>query len=224
MHIKIRPCAAPAVLAVLMPTCLHAAGGAFLVDDAAIGKPGECQVEAWSAHASNGHFTGVAQPACVASLGIPIEFTATFSVARTETWTTFAGMQAKVTPWDAGRIAVALSAGTLIDATSGDTTLSYVNVPLTLKMAEDFRINLNVGGQWSEHEHLSWGGGFEWDLRPSWTLLAELSGLTGPAEDPRLQIGLRHSPTQSIDLDLIYGNNIAGEHAHWITAGTTARF
>ena len=60
----------------------HAAGGAYAVDDAAIGAVGECQVESWVAVAGNGDFVGVTQPACVAKLGVPVELTATAQAAR----------------------------------------------------------------------------------------------------------------------------------------------
>jgi hypothetical protein len=35
--------------------------------------------------------------------------------------------------------------------------------------------------------------------------------------------GLRYSPTKSIDCDLIYGRNLLGEGAKWVTVGLTVR-
>ena len=40
---------------------------------------------------------------------------------------------------------------------------------------------------------------------------------------PLLQIGLRYNPVKSVDLDLIYGRNITGEHSNWITLGLSFR-
>jgi len=39
-----------------------------------------------------------------------------------------------------------------------------------------------------------------------------------------VQAGLRVTPTEKLDLDLIYGHNITGENAHWFTAGLNLRF
>ena len=44
----------------------------------------------------------------------------------------------------------------------------------------------------------------------------------GPT-NPRLQSGVRYSPTKDIDCDLIYGRNLTGEGANWITVGLTVR-
>jgi hypothetical protein len=38
-----------------------------------------------------------------------------------------------------------------------------------------------------------------------------------------LQSGLRYSLTKRIDWDLIYGRNLTGEGANWITLGLTVR-
>lgn len=211
-------------LAAFLPERAHAAGGAYVVDDAAIGKPGECQVETWGSHASNDHFIGTSQLACVVQLGIPVEFAASLAAARSDAWTHFTGLQAKAVPIDTSRIAIAFTVGTILDVTAGETSFSFINVPITIKLHDRFRISVNAGGLWSERDHFTYGANLEWDVVQSWTLIAEVFGLTGPAEDPRFQLGIRHTPTKSVDLDLIYGNNIAGEHAHWVTAGVTVRF
>jgi hypothetical protein len=39
-----------------------------------------------------------------------------------------------------------------------------------------------------------------------------------------MQLGVHHSPTKDIDIDIVYGHNIAGESANWITAALTVRF
>jgi hypothetical protein len=35
--------------------------------------------------------------------------------------------------------------------------------------------------------------------------------------------GIRYSPTKDVDCDLIYGRNLLGEGANWITVGLTVR-
>src|SRR6201999_666185 len=83
-------------LAVLAPTSAYAAGGAYVVDDAVIGKPGDCQVETWVALASNHDLQAFTQPACVVKLGIPVELTGSFARVRSEgVWQTQVGPKIK---------------------------------------------------------------------------------------------------------------------------------
>jgi len=211
-----------------LSTKAHGAGP-YAVDDAAIGNSGECQVESWISAADNGDFIAVVQPACVATVGIPVEFTMAFSPVRFEgEWAALKGLQIKfiLVPFGDGYVAIALAGGTLADTTNGES-LTFVNVPITIKMGENLRLNVNGGWSFnsvSDSNHLTWGAAVEWDFRKSWTLIAEVFGLTGNQNDPRVQAGLRYSPTKAIDVDVVYGHNIIGEQASWLTAGVTVRF
>ena len=55
-------------------------------------------------------------------------------------------------------------------------------------------------------------------------------GQLGPAQDtvslvqPRVQVGLRWRPVDQFYFDVIYGRNITGENANWLTLSTTVRF
>ena len=85
------------IAAWLLPAAAMAAGGGFFVDDALIGKPGECKVESWASFASNHDFLAVTQPACVINAGIPVEAGATLVRARSDgEWSTGAGPKAKI--------------------------------------------------------------------------------------------------------------------------------
>src|SRR5258708_29036930 len=54
--------------------------------------------------------------------------------------------------------------------------------------------------------------------------VSEWFALMGPGQtNPRVQTGLRYSPTKDIDADLIYGRNLLGEGSNWITIGLTLR-
>jgi len=211
----------------LASTGAHAAGGPYAVDDVAIGMPGECQVESWVSFARNRDFIGTTQPACVLKFGsTPVEITTALAGVRgDDVWAAVTGLQAKVIliPVEPRNIGMALSVGMLVDATHGER-LTYVNLPVTIKLHDNFRVNVNGGALWAEDVHFTWGAGFEWEFRQRWTLLAEVFGQSGHASDARIQGGLRYTPVKSIDVDVIYGHNIAGENAHWITAGLTARF
>jgi hypothetical protein len=231
MSASMRACKAAITASVcgLLSANVHAAGGAYVVDDATIAKVGECKVESWVSVASNGDFVGVTQPACVVRIGVPVEFTATLQPMRADAeWTTFAGVRGKFVLLREGpnNPAIAMAIGTFFDVTNGEN-ITFVNVPLTIKVRDDLRLNLNAG--WlrdsvDETNHLTWGGSVEWDFRKSWSLITEVFGLTGHQSEPRMQGGLRYSPIESVDLDLIYGHNLFGERANWITAGVTARF
>ncbi|MBX9589694.1 MAG: hypothetical protein K2X43_10335 [Hyphomonadaceae bacterium] len=211
-----------------LATQAHAAGGAYAVDNAAIGNPGDCQVESWVAAGSSGHVIGVTQPACVVNLGVPVEFTTTLQGVRLDgVSSTLIGLRGKFILLPMGDVAVALTAGTFLDARHGESA-TLVNVPVTIKLRDDFRLNLNGGWLYDTVEntsHVTWGGGFEWDFQPQWTLIGEVYGQTGARNDPRAQVGLRFAPTKTIDLDLIYGHDIIGDgSASWVTAGLTVRF
>lgn len=219
------------VVGACLYTCLsasaHAAGGPYAVDDAAIGGVGECQIESWVSFANNGHFVGVTQPACVVNLGTPVELTAAFQVARFDgEWATLTGLQGKFILLPLGSFAVALAINTLFDATNGQN-VTFVNVPVTIKVRDDLRLNVNGGWLYDsidDTNHLTWGGGFQWDFQRQWTAIAEIYGQTGQLSDPRVQAGVRFAPTKSVDVDIVYGHNITGENASWITAGLTVRF
>ena len=51
----------------------RAAGGAFVVDDAAVDEPGACKVESSASFAGNRDFLGLVTPACVVPLFRPVE-------------------------------------------------------------------------------------------------------------------------------------------------------
>jgi hypothetical protein len=62
-----------------------------------------------------------------------------------------------------------------------------------------------------------------------WTLTGEVFGLAGIADavsvtQPRFQLGLRFRPIDRFNIDVIYGRNLTGENANWITLATIVRF
>jgi hypothetical protein len=42
--------------------------------------------------------------------------------------------------------------------------------------------------------------------------------------EPKVQLGVRYTPQDKVDIDVIYGHNITGEKAHWLTLGVNWRF
>lgn len=220
----------------LLPDPAIAAGGAFLVDDALIGKPGECKVESWVSIASNHDFLAVTQPACVINAGIPVEAGATLVRARSDgEWSTGAGPKAKINiiPLGDQGFALGLSGNTLWNLNTGQNVGSNINVPFTIQASKDFRINLNAGWLYDAVARVNYGtygAGFEWNFAEPLTLIGEVFALAGQRQDvrsvtePRAQLGLRWTPAEAFDIDLIYGRNITGENANWLTLGLNVRF
>jgi hypothetical protein len=79
--------------------------------------------------------------------------------------------------------------------------------------------------------YATYGAGVDWRTPDNvWTLTAEVFGQLGARQDaigvtePRFQVGLRWRPIDDFNVDLIYGRNIYGENANWITLATVVRF
>jgi hypothetical protein len=169
-------------------------------------------------------------------------------------WGTGAILKAKTNliPVEPGRVGLGLSGSASWDLINGVNTAILINVPATWHVAEPLKINLNAGWFWDrppDLHFLVWGLGFEWNPVKPVTLIGELFGILGrrtpdtlvvdPSDptalvlvpgmphsvtSPRAQLGLRFTPIESADLDIIYGRNIAGEDANWITVGLNVRF
>lgn len=238
------PLLAAAIGAVLLPGNALAAGGAFAVDDAEIGKPGDCKIESWLSLASNHDLIAAASPACVVQLGIPIELGGQYQRSRDDSaWSTSGTLKAKanVIPVENHRFGLAISGGSSWDLVTGANTGGFINVPVTLQVRDSFRINLNGGWLYdnaAKIHYATWGAGFEWNFVKPLTAIGEVYGQAGrlpaveegeaPApnaiREPRSQIGLRYTPQEKFDIDLIWGHNLTGENAHWLTIGLNLRF
>ena len=223
-----------------------AAGGAFAVDDSETGKPGECKVESWVSVATNaaGDLVASTSPACVVNFGHPVEIGGQFQRTKSDReWGTSAGVKAKANLLPAGsnKVGLGLSGGVNFDLLTHQASSYFINVPATLTITEELRFNLNAGWLHEREGKLdwfTWGAGFEWNFVKPLMLIAEVYGQTGRLQAvadgeppppnsvrrPRVQAGLRVTPSEKLDLDLIYGHNITGENAHWFTAGLNLRF
>ena len=217
---------APAMLAVIALTRpALGAGGAFAVDDAEVGSPGSCKVESWASFANNSarDFIGVVSPACVVSLGRPVEITVPYQRARgDETWGTTLTLKGKTSlaPVETGKLGLGLVGGTTWDLISKENTGGFASIPATFQVVENFKINLNAGWLYdrpNELHWLTWGASFEWNFIKPMTLIAEVFGQSGHTLDPPsvaqpcVQAGLRVTPAEAFDVDFIYGHNITGE-------------
>jgi hypothetical protein len=215
----------------VLATPAQAAGGAYAVDDVEVGAVGSCKVESWTSFASNRDFIGVVSPACVVNLGRPVELNAQFQRSNAgSVWGSSATLKAKTNliPIEPSKIGVGLLGGVTFDILTGDTTGVFAVVPVSIQVTEQFRVNLNGGLAWdptAAQNFATLGAGFEWNFVKPLTLIGEVYALAGPGQrNPRFQLGLRYTPVDYLDFDLIYGRNIAGEEANWITLGLNVRW
>jgi hypothetical protein len=213
----------------------RAANGGYAVDAADISEVGSCKVESWMSAASNADFLAVANPSCVADVFRPVEMSLLTNRSRSEgDWSTTLAPKAKtnLVPTGVGKFGFSVYGGGSFDALSGENLTAFAVVPATFRLSETMRININGGWLWDrsvDRHYLTYGLGFDWKFTDvlQWTI--EAFGQTGTADvpsavRPRFQTGVRYRPNEIFSIDVIYGRNITGENANWLTVGTTIRF
>jgi hypothetical protein len=224
-----------AVSALLAAGDARAANGAYAVDAADISEVGSCKVESWMSAATNTDFSAVANPSCVADIFRPVELSLLTNRFRSDgDWSTTIAPKAKwnIVPTGIGKFGLSFYAGGQFDALTGENLGAFAVVPVTYRLSETMRINVNGGWLWDrtvDRHYLLYGVGFDWKFTDvlQWTI--ETFGQAGTSEipsvvRPRFQTGVRYRPNEIFSVDFIYGRNIAGENANWITIGTTIRF
>ncbi|NWN47484.1 hypothetical protein HT121_07445 [Pseudomonas sp. MAFF 301514] len=221
------------LLTIALLSKAHAAGGSYVVDDGAINAPGECNVDAWytaNRHDSSTH-TQTLSPACTFAALPSVQWGAALSRATsTDKGETQVNPQLKAQLWsreDLG-LEMALSAGAhfALDRHHGFDGADF-NFPLTWQPLTPLRLNLNAG--WShayndgdQKHRLTWGTGFEYQVAPLLTLIAERYGQEGG--DQAWQAGPRLHLGEFVDVDLVVGRSLIGDRAQWLTTGATLRF
>jgi hypothetical protein len=224
---------AVAILILLLPVPTADAaklGGPYYVDDAEIGKVGSCEVESWNSSARNGDRISVFSPACVFQLGVPVELGTNLVNARSDgEGISTVSLTAKTVPLPIGPsgFGVAVSGAVVYDPINNVSNGLILNVPVTFDFSKDLRLNINVGAQYNSDPgalYATAGAGVSWNFVKQWSIISEVFALLGPgATNPRFQSGIRYSPTKDVDWDVIYGRNLTGEGANWITLALTFR-
>jgi hypothetical protein len=216
----------------LAPAFAARLGGAYYVDDAEIGRVGSCEIESWSSFAANSDRISVFSPACVFNLGRPVELGTNLVNLRSDgQGDTLATLTAKTVPIPivgSKGFGLAVAGAVVYDPLNRTGNGLIVNVPLTFDFSKQLRLNINVGAQYYNGDPHgvfgTAGAGVAWTFVPKWSVISEVFSFMGPGQtNPRWQSGLRYSPTKRIDWDLIYGRNLTGEGANWITVGLTVR-
>ena len=227
------------VLALLLAASeARAAGGAFSVDDAAVDAAGRCKVESWISAANNpmSDWSAAIAPACALPLaGHRFEFGATY-LRTSAAGEHGSGLTVKAKtplPWldfsANDRFGVALVWGGSFDAATAATHTMFFNAPVTLRVTDALTLNINAGHHEDRIERynaVTWGAGFEFNLKSlsldKLTLIAET--FSNHRDHTATQVGLRFTPIGKLDIDLIYGYNLASEDASWLTLGLNYRF
>jgi hypothetical protein len=214
----------------------EAADAAYQVDTAEVASPGSCKVESWVSAAGNRDFIAAVNPSCGVHLFRDIEVSAGFFRARSDSeWVTAVAPKVKTNliPTAIGSWGVALAATMAYDFTAREIAGIAVTIPATLRLSDVARINVNAGwllDHTVDRHYFTYGAGFDWRTADGvWTLTGEIFGLAGAADErstvqPRVQTGIRYRPVEPFSVDLVYGRNIIGENANWVTVATIYRF
>ena len=217
------------------PSAVRAAGAAYAVDTSEISDPGACKVETWTSLASNGDGLLALNPTCVLSLLRPVELSTQVVHGRADGEFATAlvpKFKTKLLPSGIGVFGLALSGSASFDAATRQNTALAIAVPATMRFSETERINLNVGYLWdrtSDRHYFTYGAGLDFRTPDNvWTLTTEVFGQLGASDGgsltrPRLQVGLRYRPVDAFSADLVYGRNISGENANWLTLAVVYR-
>src|SRR3954454_6203568 len=232
---RIAIAAVTAMAAMPMADRARAANGAYAVDAADISEAGSCKLESWISTATNTDFSMVANPSCVVDIGRPVEFSVLGNRFRSDgDWGTTFQPKAKtnLVPTGIGKLGLSIYAGGSFDALTGENLTTFAVVPATYRLSETMRVNLNGGWLWDrtvDRHYLLYGIGWDWKFTDVLQLTLEAFGQAGQADMPRMtrprfQAGVLYRPSEIFSVDVIYGRNIQGENANWITLGTTIRF
>jgi hypothetical protein len=136
-------------------------------------------------------------------------------------------------PTGVGKLGLSFYTAGSFDALTGENLTVAAVIPATYRLSENMRINLNGGWLWdrTDDKHFAlYGVGFDWKFTDTLQWTIEAFGQAGPAVDPpssvrpRVQTGIRYRPNEIFSVDVIFGHNITGEGASWLTIGTTIRF
>jgi hypothetical protein len=212
-----------------------AANGAYAVEAADISEAGSCKFESWMSFATNTDFSMVANPSCVVDPFKPVELSLMTNRAKSDgEWSTTLQPKAKtnIVPTGIGKLGFSVSAGGSFDAATGENLTIFAAIPATYRLSETMRLNVNGGWLWdrsADRHYLTYGVGFDWKFTDTLQWTIEAFGQAGQSDvpstvRPRFQTGVRWRPSEEFSIDVIYGHNITGENANWITVGTTIRF
>lgn len=211
-----------------MPASL-ANGGPYAVDDAGIATPGKFKLESWSSFANNGDRVWLASPGFTLEALPFVEFELTVESRRTDgEWATTFAPAAKIALRDIDEhgYGLALSVGSGHAGVIRNADTLYAVVPLSLPVHERLNLHFNAGVErdLTENETVGvWGMAAQVMAHERLELIGEVFG--ADHDRPGWQAGLRPLLFDGrVTLDIVYGRNLDGERADWLTVGLAFEF
>lgn len=230
-------CAALIVFFSLAAEAAKAAGTAYNVDTSEVSD--SCKLESWASFASNRDVFSALSAACGFEFYRWTEVAAQFDRSRADgDWASAftPKVKIKLKESDVGVFGLAVSTFGTFDTATGENTSYTVLVPSTVRISSQTRVNFNIGYTRDavlRRDFLAYGAGIDVrTLKNDWIATFEVFGLAGNSDEtvnrsvvrPRAQVGLRWRPVDAWSADILYGRNLNGENAHWITFATAYRF
>jgi hypothetical protein len=199
----------------------QAAGGHHGVDDASILGPGECQIEVW-AERSPSHRLAHAGPGCrlgPVEAGIGID-------RRTDTGSVTQTLCSPQLKW-ATPLTAELAVGAVWTLSwqqpAPRQTARSLLLPVTWQPKPSLALHLNLGRDFPSDANrvTRRGAAVEWQAHPRWQGLAEWfeDGQRG-----NRRLGLRHSWSEQVSLDLSRADAVSRPRNLWWTLGVSWTF
>jgi len=216
-----------AALALLAEAPASAAGGAHVVDDAAVEIPGLCHLESWATFASQSSGLVNASPGCTRRAWRNLEIGGFVAHGWTRTsGDTTIGLTPKLAlRSEESGVGIAVSASAAYGFDRGRIETASVIVPVTIPAGTRVRLNLNAGWHWTRqgrHHDAFAGGQIEVALAPNLALMAE--AFARDRGKAGAQAGLRWTVAGGrVDLDLLAGRYVDGATPSAVTIGVTLR-
>lgn len=204
-------------------------GGPYAVDDAGIATPGKFKLESWSSFASNGDRVYLASPGFTLEALPFVEFELTVERRRSDgEWAATFAPAAKIALRDMDQhgygLALSIGSGHAGVIRNADTV--YAVVPLSLPVNERLNLHFNAGVErdLTENETVGvWGMAAQVMAHDRLELIGEVFGSEG--NRPGWQAGFRpYVLDGNIALEIVYGRNLDGERADWLTVGLSFEF
>ncbi|GGB65939.1 hypothetical protein GCM10007417_02080 [Glycocaulis alkaliphilus] len=213
-----------------MSSAALANGGPYAVDDAGVATPGKFKLESWTSWASNGdQVLYLVSPGYVFEALPFVEFELTLERRRTDgEWATTFAPAAKIAFRDIEEhgVGLALSVGSGHAGVIRNADTIYAVVPLSLPVNERLNLHFNAGVErdLTENETAGvWGMAAQVMAHDRLELIGEVFGSEG--NRPGWQAGIRPFLFDgNVALDIVYGRNLDGERANWLTVGFAVEF
>ncbi|MCC5980645.1 MAG: hypothetical protein JJU26_02885 [Oceanicaulis sp.] len=211
-----------------IPTAF-ANGGPYAVDDAGIATPGKFKLEAWSSFANNGDRVYLVSPGFTLEALPFIEFELTAESRRADgEWATTFAPAAKIALRDIDEhgYGLALSIGSGHAGVIRNADTLYAVVPLSVPVNDRLNLHFNAGVErdLTENETVGvWGMAAQVMATDRLELIGEVFGAEN--DRPGWQAGIRpYVFDGNVALEIVYGRNLDGERADWLTLGLSFEF